>query len=286
MDEPFEILLHEDPQNNSAFRTQNAPGETARRVLIDRGEALILRASLLSITHGDFSPSSDHGASLLVFEFQFLSMNAARRFKSARVEIRFEDASGNVGNRPEVWAIAPKGKLAINRTTSKKDVRHQANVGLNAGGLLSGVVGGEVGYVWEASQTVEKTHATTLTGTARLTEKFGRDNSVVWELQEDGTKKDGLPSFLRTAVLLRRKDDVPFRFVMDAKYEMDFAGKMQTLFGRKRADPVDFVQIETDGKMDLDGLGIEHLDEETTNMKEMDISKHADVVMASLLTTP
>ncbi len=291
MEEPLEILLLEDGDSHSSFRTQNVPGSTARRVLIDRGEALILRVSLASVTHGDFSSSSrsNDGASLLVFEFRFLSMNPARRFKSARVELRFEDASGNVRNRPEVWAIAPEGKVAVNRTTTTKDVEHQAAAGLTAGGLLSGAVGAEVGYVWEASQTVEKVHATTLAGTKRLTEKFGGDNSVVWKLEEDEVKKDGLPSFLRTAVLLRRRDDLPFRFAIDAEYKMDFAGRVQTLFGGQRPDPVDPVQLDIDGKADLEDLGIETLDGDAvdlTNMKEMDISKHADVVMATLVTTP
>ncbi len=278
--ETIDILLLEEGDPNSGFRTKNAPGDSARRVLIDRGEALILRASLVSVTHGDFMPDGD-GASLLIFEFNFTSINRSRRFTNVQITLTFNDESGNVKNRPEVWAIAPQGKFAINKTTSTKDVKQSLNASLN--GEIAGV-GGQLGYAWETSQVKETEHSTTLVGQKRIFADWGKDNGVIWSLEEDAKKKDGVPSFLRSAVLLRRRDDVRFSFTIDVESGMDYGGKFRRLVGRQKPDPVDPVQLNDD--TDLDDLGIMRLDPATvdlTKMREMDIGKHAHVVLATLL---
>jgi len=285
--ETVDILLFEegDPRCREAtYRTKNAPGDVARNVLIDRGETLVLRASLASVTHGDFTPDGD-AASLLVFEFNFLSMNSGRRFKKACITLTFNDASGHLQNRPEVWAVAPQGKVAINKTTSTKDVKQEFKAGISAGAAGAS---GELGYVWEASQVKEKVHATTLTGVKRLlNENWGKDNAAIWTIEEDSVTKCGVPSFLRAAVLLRRRADVPFEFLIDVEYDTDLKGVFKRLMGQEKPDPVDPVQLG--GDTDLDELSIATLDPGTvdlTNMKEMDIGKQADVVLATLLTLP
>lgn len=170
MDKQVEILLFEEGDTNSGFRTKNAEGDQARRVLIDRGDVLAVRACLSSVTHGDFTPDGD-AATLLVFEFNFLSMKRSRRFKMAKIILKFEDASGNLRNRPEVVKIAPAGKFCINKTTDKRDVKHSVNTSLN--GSFAGI-GGSAGYVWDMSHTQEVDHATTLVGTQRLFADWGQ----------------------------------------------------------------------------------------------------------------
>lgn len=170
MDKQVEILLFEEGDTNSGFRTKNAEGDQARRVLIDRGDVLAVRACLSSVTHGDFTPDGD-AATLLVFEFNFLSMKRSRRFKTAKIILKFEDASGNLRNRPEVVRIAPAGKFCINKTTDKRDVKHSVNTSLN--GSFAGI-GGSAGYVWDMSHTQEVDHATTLVGTQRLFADWGQ----------------------------------------------------------------------------------------------------------------
>ncbi|KAE9578386.1 Ankyrin-2 [Colletotrichum fructicola] len=57
--EPFNIVLLEEGDSSSALRTRNANGEQARNLLIDRGNSLILQASLATVNHGDFTPDGD-----------------------------------------------------------------------------------------------------------------------------------------------------------------------------------------------------------------------------------
>jgi hypothetical protein len=286
--QPVDIVLFEegDPRGESGYRTKNAPGQVARNVLIDRGESLVLRASLASVTHGDFSPNHDDGASLLVFEFRFLS-NSGRRFKKATITLVFDDASGDLRNRPEVHAIAPpEGKIAINKATSTKDVKHQFNAGLNVG-VTGG--GGELGYAWEASQVKETTHATTLTGFKRRDGDWGAPNMARWIIEEDHVARDGIPTFLRAAVLLRRRDDVPFKFTIGVEYDTDLKGVFKRLIGQEKPDPVDPVQLGGETARELDDLRIATLDPklvDLSNMKDMDIAKQSEVVLATLLSLP
>ncbi|KAI1362880.1 hypothetical protein F5Y08DRAFT_258090 [Xylaria arbuscula] len=281
--EPLEILLFEGGDPNSGFRTKNAEGDKARGVLIDRGDVLALRARLVSVTHGDYTPNGD-AATLLVFEFDFLSMKQSRRFKTANITLTFEDASGNLRNRPEVVAIAPAGKFFINKTIDKRDVKQSVNTSLN--GSFAGI-GGSVGYVWDMSQTKEADHATTLVGTKRLFADWGKDNGVRWNLEEDGVKSAGIPTFLRAAVLLRRRDDVPFRFTIQVETGVDFDGRVRRMLGLEKPEAVD--PVELDNGTNLDDLGIASLNPnaegvDLRNMAGMDIGRNADVMLASLLT--
>jgi len=135
---------------------------------------------------------------------------------------------------------------------------------------------------------VEETqHATTLVGVKRLFADGGKDNSVIWNLEEDQVNKQGIPSFLRAAVLLRRRDDVPFCFTIAVETGVDFGGQVRRLLGLEKRDPVD--PVELDNETDLEELSITSLDPATVdvkNMRVMDIGKHADVVLTTLLQVP
>lgn len=284
--EPCEILLLEEGDLNSGFRTKNAPGDQARSVLIDRGNSLILRATLVSVTHGDLTADGD-AATLLIFEFNFTSMKSSRRFTSGSVTLRFEDASGNVKNRPVVERIAPVGTFAINKRTSTQNIHQAINAGIKGGAADS--ISGELGYIWETSEAKETEHATRLIGSKRLLADFGKNDTVIWGLEEDPKSRQGIPSFLRAAVLLRRRDNVPFRFTNAVETEVDFGGKFRRLFGLEKPDPVD--PVELDQETDLGDLGIASLDPnadgiDLANMQNIDIGNKAEVVIATLMEVP
>lgn len=280
---PNDIVLLEEGDPNSGFRTQNVPGHTARSVLVDEGKALVLRAALVNVTHGSYTEDGDP-ATLLVFEFTFISIERTRRFSSATITLTFDDASDNVRNRPEINEICPSGKFAINKTTSKRDLKQSVNAGLN--GTFLGL-GGQVGHTWETSKVEETSHATTLIGLKRVVGGWGKDYRAIFKLDEDEVTKEGIPSFLRTAVLLKRRDDVPFRFTIEVDTDVDFGSKIKRLFGRKNTDPID--PVELDDKTDLEELGIMSLDPkkiDLENMRDLNIRKEADVIIATRLEVP
>ncbi|EMR66464.1 hypothetical protein UCREL1_6536 [Eutypa lata UCREL1] len=277
----FDIVLVEGGDPHGAFRTRNAPGDKARSLMVDRGKALILQARLVSVTHGHYVPDGDF-ATLLVFEFKF--SNVRGRFTGAIISLSFEDASGQVTNRPYVAQIAPMGSWAINKTTKSRDIYQRVEAGVG-----SGVPGAtyDLSYAWETSQVKERQHATKLDGIKRLFADWGKENGVVWNLKENPDKKDGIPNFLRTAVLLRRCDDVPFYFTISVDSSVDFEGKLRRFLGIEKPDAVD--PIELDGETDLEGLDIATLGPEkvdVANMSNMDIASIADVSIATSVTVP
>src|ERR1700744_4125336 len=163
--EEVEVMLLPEGDGGSGFRTKNEPGQTFRKGLVDRGEALITKAGIVSVTHGTLTAEDEELATLLVFEFRFLSMKSSRRFIRATITLTFEDAGGSPKLDPEVYSIAPEGSSSLNKTTSVKNVKHSANAGINAG--ISGA-SGNAGYVWEMEEAKSRDHYTRLSGVKKL----------------------------------------------------------------------------------------------------------------------
>jgi hypothetical protein len=282
--EEVEVLLLPEGDGGSGFRTKNEPGEKFRKGLVDRGEALVTKAAVVNITHGTLTAEDEELATLLVFEFRFMSMKSSRRFIRATVTLTFEDADGSPKLDPEVYRIAPEGSLSLNKTTSVKNVKHSANAGFNAG--FSGA-SGNAGYVWEMEEAKSRDHYTRLLGIKKLLGRtYGKENSVVWTLEENDERKDGIPSFLRAAVLLRREDDVPFRFTIKVRTDVDFVSEIKSLFGIEKPDPVDPVDINPD--VNPKDLRVETLNPakvDLTNMRDLNLKDQADVVVTTLMQT-
>ncbi|KAI0005737.1 hypothetical protein F4779DRAFT_34441 [Xylariaceae sp. FL0662B] len=282
--EPFDIPLLPKGEEGSGYRTTNEQGKTARNTLIDGGgliDGLVLRAKLVEVTHGQFWPGGDL-ATLLVFEFDFIGMKG-RRFVAGEITITFEDVDRDPERRVQIHKIAPKGTYRINKTATEKTIKHAAH-GTLKGEYMGG--GGETGYAWEMEQTKSTPHWVNFTGMLRCFSGNGRDDTAIWRFEEDNRaeRKEGIPSFLRAAVMLRRSEDAPFRFTIKAQTEVDFKSRIETFFGRKTPEPID--PVDLDNSTDIDELGIDSLDPQSANldkMKTLDIDAHGRVVIASLM---
>ncbi|KAF2252348.1 hypothetical protein BU26DRAFT_502829 [Trematosphaeria pertusa] len=275
-----ELLLLPQGDEGTGFRTKNAPGERFRRVLFDRGDALIAKATIISITHG--TVKNDDLATLLVFEFRFVSNNRSRRFIRSTITITFEDATKGRNVPPEVYRIAPEGRCALNRTETMRNTKQTANAGVNTGTLPG--VGVDVGYVWEVEKSETREHWTIFTGMKRQLGDCREDNAVIWSMEENNEKKDGIPSFVRTAVLLRRKENEPFSFTVKIRTDVDFVSEVKALFGLEKADTIDPVEI--DPEIDPEDLRVESLGAGGAHLPDLDsldLAKQAAVEVLTLL---
>jgi hypothetical protein len=283
--EEFDIDLRPEGQEGAEFRTH--PPEF-RKVVVQshRGDALLARATIDSITHGEISRGGDP-ATLLVLEFRFISMQSSRRFTHCSITVTFEDSGGDLEARPEVHSVAPEGVFALNKTSALREVKKGGNVGANAG---SASLGASFGYAWDMSEVQKKDHYARLRGSKKILDGGETDNAVVWSMEEDDApnKKEGVPTFLRTAILLRREADVPFNFLIKIRSKVDFMtgleSELQSLFGRKKVEKVDPVQV--DSGIDPTKLRVKSLDPRTidsSNMGEINLNEYADVTIASLV---
>jgi len=185
-----------------------------------------------------------------VFEFRFQVPNIGRRFKSAKIVAEFEDAGAGAGNEgnyardPVVHKIVPDGSFALNRAEAKSTVTQGFSGSIKAG--MDGVVGASLGFEWKVSKDVTKEHYASLSGTAsnEREDEYGEDNAAIWWLSEDPEKKNGIPKWLRTAVLLRRTHDGPFLVRLAVDTNVDLLTHAGSFFGLGQMEPVDPVHID------------------------------------------
>jgi hypothetical protein len=284
MENELVVNLYEVPEEEGIFCTKNLPGEKFRSLLVDRGSQLHCKVSIVNITHGGLAEGDDL-ATLLVFEFEFLA-TSGRRFKAASVTLQFKDSEGKMVQDPVVHAISPNGKLALNKTEKKQNIRFGVNASINAG---SEVARGEVGMFWEVEESKKQEFYTALTGSKRNQRRMhiGEDETVKWTLEENKDKKDGIPTFMRAAVLLRRPENVPFTFTVNVKTDVDFLGQVKTLCGLGKKDPIDPAEVDPRKSTSARRQPrLESLDPQIHNLNEMskfDLHQVADVRVATVL---
>uniref|UniRef100_A0A093Y5B8 Ankyrin-3 n=1 Tax=Talaromyces marneffei PM1 TaxID=1077442 RepID=A0A093Y5B8_TALMA len=250
----------------------------------EHGDSLLARANIVGITHGTMNPGGDP-ATLIVFEFRFLSMNSKRRYTDCHITIAFEDSDGDVNFCPEVYRVSPDGLFGILPTQRSREV----TFGGNAGFLFGPSVGpsANAGFLWELKQTETIIDSARLSGTRKELGDSDKDDAVVWAMQENSRTKSGVPTFLRTAVLLRREADVPFNVSIKVRANVDFsladaAADLRSLFGKKRVERVRPVQI--DASVDLAQLKVSTLDPKKadfTKLDELDLEQMADPFVAA-----
>lgn len=283
MPDPIVINLFERPIEDGEFRIKNLPGETFRPHLVDRGNQLSVKIDIVGITHGEILESGDL-ATVLIFESRFVA-TGGRRFRRASVAFKFEDSEGHTTRDPVVHAISPEGQWALNKTQKVQNFKYGANASITAGTAMAGA---EVGLLWEVEEVRSRQFYTTLTGVKKIIRRgfLGGENVVIWKMEENEEKNDGIPTLLRTAILLRRSDDVPFTFTVKVESDVDFVGEVKTLFGLEKKDPIDPVEIDPEGIPKAARTMVKTLDPKYHNLKAMDrwnLKEVADVAVVTVL---
>jgi len=264
------VLLLPEGDAGSSLRSKNLDGETFRQVLLNHGnhgESLIARAKIVEVVSGTLTPGGDR-ATLLVFEFRFLSLDNSRRFISARVTLKFGDVGSKAALDPEVYQIAPEDVTLLDKIITSKDIEQSLNGGINGGIPMAG---GNLGVQWKVTQRKDREHSARLTGVKyNLRESLsGDDNAAIWSLEEHSMKRKGIPNFLRTAVILRRKTDKPFRVDLSVETNVDFRSKLGTVFGSARTEPIDPVNIDP-ALVKLHQLGLHEDEDENVDKADVD----------------
>ncbi|KAH0562508.1 hypothetical protein GP486_002800 [Trichoglossum hirsutum] len=132
-----------------------------------------LRLKLSGIIHGSMKPGGDP-ATLIVLDFRFM-VKQGRRIRSANINLLFEPVGDDPDNVDvEVVEIAPQGNF------------HQGVHPLQ--------------------------HEIQLRGKPRITGRVsGSTNTAAWQINENDKTKGGIPSGIRTSILLRRKSNAKFQ---------------------------------------------------------------------------
>lgn len=233
----FTIELFEGGDGD--YHTQNDPAAPLQRdTYVERKGATDIRCECKDVIHGLFSPKGEAFATLIILDFRFDSRKRARRITSADIKLTFAGMKDGE-NGPEVFAISPYETLNIVPTAYVEATTKSGNVTLGGGSgvTASGTVG------WEKAVTKDREDKTVVIGSIDLVGRnYGKKNCASFTLLENSTMKTGVPVYMRAAILLRRKDEKPFKCLVKINADVDFKTSIQErVFGRKaRDDPVLF----------------------------------------------
>jgi len=228
----FELGLDVAAEGGS-YRTRNNPAAPRQRTNItERPGAIDIRCFGADVVHGYLKAGED-AATLIVYEFQFDVRRRARRILTVDVEFRYA-AADSTRPQPEVLAIAPFKRMTLEPTTQSETVTKGGEA--KAGG---NVMGAELGGTWKWEKAVtQQTHdATAILGFIDLKGRsYGASNAVSWTLLQNESMQTGVPSHVRTAVLLKRADDGEFSSTFKIKAKVDLVSAMGRLLSGATPD--------------------------------------------------
>lgn len=234
-----------------------------RQTIIERRGAIDIRCKSREVIHGSFGPDSDDFATLLVYDFHLDATKRARRVASADITFKFRSSVAGAP-APQVHSIAPFKRYTLLPTTQEESVTRGGDVKAEAGQM--GVSVG-TSYKWETTVSQTTSNATRVSGNT-VCDRYGKEIGVNWVLHENDATKTGVPSFLRTAILLRRVDEQPFECAVTIAVEADWKTDLTRFLGsRVKDDPILFDptrpptnKLRKSG-YDLDDLGSIKLEE-------------------------
>lgn len=277
----IDIPMIPEGEGHNAYRTRLPDGTTFQALLMSQGNhgnAVQSRARIAKVMSGTFTTKGQEPATLLIFDFQFQTPRQRRRFTNAEIIIEFQDAENRQAKTggdhrldPVVTKILPQGDFALKRGTSTASITQTFNA--EAGGGWGGIVDGKLGYGWELKKDITQEHYTSLSGTPsnRRQEGYGEDNAAIWWLEEDQETHQGIPRFLRTAVLVRLAGPRSFCVSLFVNTGVDMVTDILSFWGIGQSEFIDPVTIDSGFKLDSDE---EHDAASLKEMGKMDIAKH------------
>lgn len=219
-------------------------------------------AEAKAIVHGTLDKTSRTRATLLVYDFKFLS-HRATRIKDASISFEFQAKKGSTSLGPTVSAVAPYLKHAMMRTTETVATTLGGDAGVQGGTIVTG----NVGVHGERSVQKMVTHAAQVVGD-NPADEWGNRSLAQWSLSENKSQEDGIEggivSLFRACILLTRENDEDFYLHPTVKVTPDTVTQLTTpLSGfRRRDDPIKFVpstpalnKLEGGGSISISELG-------------------------------
>ncbi|KAI0407366.1 hypothetical protein F4802DRAFT_605547 [Xylaria palmicola] len=225
--------------------TRNTAGQVQREMATGfyggqkKRPAFSVEAVAKAIVHGTLDHTSKTPATLLVYDFKFLS-HRSTRIKDASISFEFKAKKGSASLGPNVEAVAPYAKHIMMRTTETVTRTIGGEVGAQGGGGTAGI---------HAEKSVQKdtTHAVTIVGDNPPDEWCNRFLAQ-WSLSENGSQMSGVVSLFRACILLTRDNNEEFYLYPTVMVTPDLKTQLKTpLWGFRRADePILMVPTRTE----------------------------------------
>lgn len=223
------------------YHTSNDPGNRFQRATVTaRQGAVDIHCKSQVVIHGKLDPGTDDFGTLLVYDLYFDHTKRFRRLKSVKVDFEFSGSESRFRG-PEVCGLAPEKSWSLLDTVQQEHIERITEVALSGGPS-----GASLGGTQKWSRAIDRTTTdfAMLRG-ASICDEFGKERGVRWVMHENGTAvpKKGVPTFLRTAILLQRKTNDYFECAVNIEIEADWKTRMGRFFASKsqeKDDPIFF----------------------------------------------
>jgi hypothetical protein len=244
----WEIPLVNEGEAGANFKRHNEVGKRFRQVLQQTPNIkspLSSKVEIVGIAHGKYDKDHQDYATVLVLRFYFNTQSPSKhRFRWARLIMRFEDVKSEEGypSGPEPIRTAPARVKYFDHVTSslERNVEGQATIGTPSN--LPVQVQASLKLGWKETTPVD--YSTQITCVTRNEKEVGdEDDTVMWVLEENTApkRKKGIPTYMQTAILLRRRRDVSFKASLEVECHTDSS----TLWwGNKVIEDIEDVQID------------------------------------------
>lgn len=162
-------------------------------------DSLTVQCFVEAVVHGTLTADQfSEPASLFIFQFAFCPRSRSRRFRDIAITLTFTAGTE--------LTIQPENLWKTGTTTVDRQRSHTISPSLQG---AAGPVSGTVSYQWQQTDSRKIDDHVWIEGVVKaLGERpDGRRvaDSAVWELHENHQASSGVPSYFRTAVLLKRE---------------------------------------------------------------------------------
>jgi hypothetical protein len=233
----FTIPLNPEGDDSSYRLRPEYEGQVERPNMVDYGTSLHVQADLIEVVHGNMFEGKDL-ATLIIVDFRFTSTDPSRRFRYAEVIYKFRDSDPSDADPPRVHHIAPDGEFSMNRTEKTQELTRGANATAGSG---FGPANVSLGLTWNLVETETKVDQARLTGFKKVFERNRPPPQTAWwSLNENPNDRNGIPNFMRAAILLKRKTNDRFCSTLTIRAKADLRYKFQDRSGKLDIAPVDY----------------------------------------------
>lgn len=214
-----------------------------------------------AMIHGLMGGRSQKAATLLVYEFKFITSRSETRIKAASISFEFKaDPKSEAATTPNVAKVRPCGVLKMEETV--RNEVSKLGISMNIGPSVP-VVDVSFAPSKERVVTQDVKYYTIVTGDNPPDEDFGDRFLASFTLQENKAQESGIPSELTVAILLERDSDADFMMVPRIEATPDLATRVVSLVSSRtpdepvyfRVDEEPFNQLDREVKIERDDLG-------------------------------
>ncbi|XXG97482.1 hypothetical protein Hte_003785 [Hypoxylon texense] len=210
-------------EEDASFHIDDEDGQSHREMLTgwEKKNGSGVKGRTVEVVHGFLTGGKDIPVTLIVFEWLLVPGRATERLKDVTINIRFQ-AVGERENSPpcpiDFWDPVPINVAPYEPVLSQFSL-------VNIEGNRKWEVGATVGYAPFVTvqpmrgkgpvKIFERVDYRYITGRPQLDGRaYGEPNSVEWRFTENKTMEPGVQYLVKTAVLLKRKNNDFGKFVL------------------------------------------------------------------------